>query len=266
MSLAAAGLGQSRADDAFQGVLAGAALMMLAAFSPLALLRLIPLAESAAHTNWRSGAGSQTLGPIAGPAAVMRRVTDANWGGAMRRRAARGARGARSQARAAWAQPAPRPGRRSMSAGVRTGAATAAGMPPQPAERRSDRPENPRYATPGGSGHAARPERPASANAPAPGSGSLTPAPARRGAARPAGDRRPTGQAAARPRRTAARLGRLVAADARRYRFGPLEQRGIVGGLRTGQVTVCRSALARHRPAAGLAASAGAWSSPLLPL
>lgn len=78
MALAAAGLGQSRADDAFQGVLAGTALMLLAALSPLALLRLIPLAEAAAHTNWRSGAGSQTLGPIAGPAATMRRVVDAN--------------------------------------------------------------------------------------------------------------------------------------------------------------------------------------------
>jgi len=81
MSLAAAGLGQSRAEDAFQGVLAGAALMVLAAMSPLVLLRLIPLAETAAHTNWRSGAGSQALGPIAGPAAVMRRVSDGNWGG-----------------------------------------------------------------------------------------------------------------------------------------------------------------------------------------
>ena len=48
MALAAAGLGQSRADDAFQGVLAGTALMLLAALSPLALLRLIPLAEAAA--------------------------------------------------------------------------------------------------------------------------------------------------------------------------------------------------------------------------
>jgi hypothetical protein len=80
MALAAAGMGQSRSDDAFQGVLAGGALMLLAAFSPFVLLRLIPLAEAAAHASSRSGVGSQTLGPIAGPAAVMRRVVDSNWG------------------------------------------------------------------------------------------------------------------------------------------------------------------------------------------
>jgi type IV secretion system protein TrbL len=80
MVLAAAGLSQSRSSEAFQGVLAGIALLLLAAFSPLALLRLIPFVASAAHTSWRSGAGSQTLGSVAGPAAVMRRVTDANWG------------------------------------------------------------------------------------------------------------------------------------------------------------------------------------------
>lgn len=82
MALAAAGLGQSRAEDAFQGVLAGAALMLLAAFSPFALLKLIPLAEAAVHSaGARSGAGSSTLAPIASPSMVMRRVMDANWGG-----------------------------------------------------------------------------------------------------------------------------------------------------------------------------------------
>jgi hypothetical protein len=80
MVLAAAGLSQSRSSEAFQGVLAGIALLLLAAFSPLALLRLIPFVASAAHTSWRSGAGSQTLGSVASPGAVMRRVTDANWG------------------------------------------------------------------------------------------------------------------------------------------------------------------------------------------
>lgn len=80
MVLAAAGLSKSGSSEAFQGVLAGVALLLLAAFSPLALLRLIPFVESAAHTSWRSGAGSQTLGSVAGPAAVMRRVVDTNWG------------------------------------------------------------------------------------------------------------------------------------------------------------------------------------------
>lgn len=81
MALAAAGLGNSRGDDAFQGVLAGAALMLLAAFSPFALLRLIPIAEAAAASaSYRGGSGSQTLGPVASPGMVMRRVMDGNWG------------------------------------------------------------------------------------------------------------------------------------------------------------------------------------------
>jgi hypothetical protein len=80
LSLAAAGLAHSRSADAFQGVLAGAALMALAALSPMVLLRLVPLAESAAHAGTRSGAGALALGPVAGPAAVMRRVSDTNWG------------------------------------------------------------------------------------------------------------------------------------------------------------------------------------------
>lgn len=82
MALAAAGLGQSRGDEAFQGVLAGAALMMLAAFSPIVLLRLVPLAEAAVDSGrHRAGVGAQTLGPMASPGMVMRRMLDANWGG-----------------------------------------------------------------------------------------------------------------------------------------------------------------------------------------
>jgi len=81
MALAAAGLGQSRAEDAFQGVLAGAALMVLAAFSPFVLLRLIPLAEGAVESaRFRSGTGAAALGPVASPSLVMRRVMDGNWG------------------------------------------------------------------------------------------------------------------------------------------------------------------------------------------
>jgi len=81
MALAAAGLGHSRSHDAFNGVLAGTALMLLAAFSPFALLKLIPLAEGAAHAaGSHRGAGASTLGPTASPGAVMRRALDANWG------------------------------------------------------------------------------------------------------------------------------------------------------------------------------------------
>ncbi len=83
MALAAAGLGHSRSHDAFNGVLAGTALMLLAAFSPFALLKLIPLAEGAAHAaGSHRGAGASTLGPTASPGAVMRRALDANWGNA----------------------------------------------------------------------------------------------------------------------------------------------------------------------------------------
>src|SRR3954468_20977883 len=81
MALAAAGLGQSRGGEAFQGVLAGAALMVLAAFSPFVLLRLIPFAESAAvGVGWRRGAlGGALVGPVASPSMVMRRAMYSHW-------------------------------------------------------------------------------------------------------------------------------------------------------------------------------------------
>lgn len=178
MALAAAGLGQSRADDAFQGVLAGTALMLLAALSPLALLRLIPLAEAAAHTNWRSGAGSQTLGPIAGPAATMRRVVDANWGGAS------GGGGLRAAPAGAGAAGFAAGGAQAMTGAVRTraqgiGGAGASGGGPSGAD-------GARYAATGGGGQAARPASPSPAGT---GSGATgapaapAPAPTRSGAA-----------------------------------------------------------------------------------
>src|SRR3954453_6312677 len=82
MALAAAGLGHSRGDQAFQGVLAGAALMVLAAFSPFVLLRLIPMAQSAAvGLGWRRGAlGGTFAGPVTSPSMVMRRTMNSNWG------------------------------------------------------------------------------------------------------------------------------------------------------------------------------------------
>src|SRR3954454_5221396 len=82
MALAAAGLGQSRGGEAFQGVLAGAALMVLAGLSPLVLLRLVPFAESAAvGVGWRRGAlGGALVGPVASPSMVMRRAMYSHWG------------------------------------------------------------------------------------------------------------------------------------------------------------------------------------------
>jgi len=50
INLAAAGLGGGGLVDKLEGVLAGGALMLMAAFTPIALLKLIPLAEAAVVT------------------------------------------------------------------------------------------------------------------------------------------------------------------------------------------------------------------------
>lgn len=180
MALAAAGMAQGGSSEAFQGVLAGTALMLLAAFSPMALLRLIPLVESAAHTSFRSGAGSQTLGPIAGPSAVMRRVVDANWGagggsggGGLRAAPAGASAGGTGGAGAAGAGAA---AGATMAHAVRTRAQNighqgANGSTPTPAGPASPGGDG-RYATSGGSGQAARPSggQPSGASASAPAS------------------------------------------------------------------------------------------------
>jgi enamine deaminase RidA (YjgF/YER057c/UK114 family) len=50
INLAAAGLAHGGLGDKFEGVLAGGALLLMAAFTPIALLKLIPLAEAAVVT------------------------------------------------------------------------------------------------------------------------------------------------------------------------------------------------------------------------
>ena len=50
INLAAAGLAHGGMGDKFEGVLAGGALLLMAAFTPIALLKLIPLAEAAVVT------------------------------------------------------------------------------------------------------------------------------------------------------------------------------------------------------------------------
>ena len=83
-ALAVAGLGQSRGEDAFGGALAGAALLVLAAFSPWVLFRLIPLVEHGAM----SAAGGQRAALKCGaasamqPAQAMRQQANRMWGGA----------------------------------------------------------------------------------------------------------------------------------------------------------------------------------------
>jgi hypothetical protein len=50
INLATAGLARGGLGDKFEGVLAGGALLLMAAFTPIALLKLIPLAEAAVVT------------------------------------------------------------------------------------------------------------------------------------------------------------------------------------------------------------------------
>ena len=86
-ALAAAGLGQSRSEEAFAGALAGAALLLLAAFSPWVLFRLVPLVEhgmsaaSGAHRGALAGAASSALPGSAGAASAMRGQMTKQWGG-----------------------------------------------------------------------------------------------------------------------------------------------------------------------------------------
>jgi hypothetical protein len=51
LSLAAGAMAQSRASDGFNGVLAGGALLMFAAFAPLVLFRLVQFAEVQVHAR-----------------------------------------------------------------------------------------------------------------------------------------------------------------------------------------------------------------------
>ena len=86
LTLAAAGLGNSRGEDAFAGALAGAALLILAAFSPWVLFRLVPLVEhgvSATHGQ-RAGlrsAGSSFASPHQAMGAQMGRMWRQRGGG-----------------------------------------------------------------------------------------------------------------------------------------------------------------------------------------
>lgn len=173
MALAAAGLLSAGTGQGFQGVLAGTALMVLAAFSPLALLRLVPIVEGAAHASGRSGAGAQTLGPVAGPAAVMRRVIDGNWGsggGGLRAAPAGAAAGPAGMAAAGTGQ--------AMN-GARQAArtATAATAPATGGSDTRGEQNGGRYAAVDGSGHAARPAAPSPAAPGAGGSPSAGPPP-----------------------------------------------------------------------------------------
>ena len=93
-ALAVAGLGQSRGDDAFGGALAGAALLVLAAFSPWVLFRLIPLVEHGAMSAAARQRGALKSGASTAmaPAQAMGQQMGRMWGPA-RAGAAGGASG-----------------------------------------------------------------------------------------------------------------------------------------------------------------------------
>lgn len=80
LTLAAAGLGNSRSEDAFAGALAGAALLVLAAFSPWVLFRLIPLVEHGASAAAAQRGGLRPGMSVAtSPARMMGRQLDRMW-------------------------------------------------------------------------------------------------------------------------------------------------------------------------------------------
>lgn len=84
ISLAAKALAESLRNGSFEALVAGSALMLLAAFSPFALMRFIPMAEAAvASSIHRSGAGVGTASSVfnSTPAMQMRRAMNANWYG-----------------------------------------------------------------------------------------------------------------------------------------------------------------------------------------
>lgn len=79
----AAGL-LSHGDGRFEQVIAAAALLLLACFAPIVLLRLVPFAEGAMASAYarRSGAGMAASGvQLAGSAQMVRASAHRNWGG-----------------------------------------------------------------------------------------------------------------------------------------------------------------------------------------
>ena len=82
LTLAAAGLGNSRGEDAFAGALAGAALLILAAFSPWVLFRLVPLVEHGVSATRGQRAGLRSAGSsFAMPHQTVQRQAQRLWGG-----------------------------------------------------------------------------------------------------------------------------------------------------------------------------------------
>lgn len=84
VSLAAKALGSSVEGGSFNALVGGSALILLAAFAPFALLRVIPMAEAAVATSThRSGSGVGTAATVwhSSPALQMRRTMNAQWYG-----------------------------------------------------------------------------------------------------------------------------------------------------------------------------------------
>jgi len=78
LALASAGMAHSRSEDAFQGVLAGGALLILAAMSPFALLKLVPIVEGVIERFGARRAAGMAVMPMS-PAMMMGQVLATNW-------------------------------------------------------------------------------------------------------------------------------------------------------------------------------------------
>ena len=248
LSLGGAAISAGAAGGSITGVMAGAVLIMLAAFSPWALLRLIPLTELAsgaagtlrAELRSAGGAGDAASRSAedwsATAAAAMRRAVEGRW---------------QDTARLPGATPAT-PTTHSLHPRTTTVAAQRDG---------GDAPD-------GGRPAATHPTAAAPADAPDGGGPTRTAAdPPERADPPDAGDapattpdaldwaRRPALELdAAEPARHARlaqpRRGRSMTGERLSYRFGPLERRGIFGQVRGGQAAaVATGALRRDRRA-----------------
>lgn len=78
LALASAGLSHSGSRESFQGVLAGGALLILAATSPFALLKLVPFVEGAVDRYGARRAAGTAVMPMS-PSMMMAQVLTTNW-------------------------------------------------------------------------------------------------------------------------------------------------------------------------------------------
>jgi type IV secretion system protein TrbL len=84
LALSAAALGNANEGAGFAQVLAGGAMLLLAAFSPFVLFKLVPFAEAgvaAAYSRRTAGGAAVGTAQTGSNALMMRQMATANWGG-----------------------------------------------------------------------------------------------------------------------------------------------------------------------------------------